>query len=257
MQQTRDITATNDFLKAAATGDADRLRDAFARGAVVNRSDKNGMTALLYAGQRGDVDMLGYLFSIGADPRAQDDKGDDALMKSIAGGHVDAARFCLTQSFNMSVANAAGMTAFAHAALHGFDMLLDDMRAKGAAADSRSSNGRTPLIHAASAGKTIVIDKILTFDDIAVNTQDDEGRTALMSALVGGHREAAISLLIGGARPDICDNRGRNAMFYAGQWGLQDEINEAFRRYDVGQITEGARHDINVLKPPTIRRRAM
>lgn len=255
MHSQREINATNDFLKAAAARDLAGLQAAYAQGAAVNRSGKDGQTALLLAGQHGDAVMLDYLFSVGADPRAQDTLGDDALMKSISGGHVAAAQICLRQPFNLAASNAVGMTAFAHAARHGMDSVMDDMVSRGANPNILSHDGRTPLIHAAAQGKTKTVDKIFMFDGIAINAQDKDGQTALMTALMGGHRETAARLLIEGARPDISDKRGRDVMFYARQWGLEDEIREAFRRYDVTQITEGARHDIRVLKPLNIRRR--
>ncbi len=255
MHSPREINATNDFLKAAAARDLRGLQAAYADGAAVNRSGKDGLTALLHAGQHGDADMLSYLFSIGADPRAQDAQGDDALMKSITGGHTAAAQICLKQPFNLAAANAAGMTAFAHAALHGMHDVMGEMVSRGANPNITSIDGRTPLIHAAAQGRLQAIDKIFTFDKIAVNAQDNNGQTALMTSLMGGHREAVARLLMEGARPDISDKRGRDVMFYARQWGLEDEIREAFRRYDVTQITQGARHEINVLKPANIRRR--
>lgn len=255
MHSQREINATMDFLKAAAARDLPGLQAAHAQGAAVNRSGKDGQTALLLAGQHGDTAILSYLFSIGADPRAQDAQGEDALMKSINGGHTAAAQICLKQSFNLSAANAAGLTAFAHAALHGMHDVMDEMVSRGANPNILSADGRTPLIHAAAQGRIQAIDKIFTFDKVSVNAQDNEGQTALMTSLMGGHRQAVARLLIEGARPDISDKRGRDVMFYARQWGLEDEIREAFRRYDVTQITEGARHEINVLKPATIRRR--
>lgn len=255
MQSPREINATIDFLKAAAAGDMAGLQAAYAQGAAVNRSGKDGQTALLLAGQHGDANMLAYLFSIGADARAQDAQGNDALMKTISGGHTPAAQICLKQPFNLAATNVSGLTAFAHAALHGMSDVMDDMVAKGANHNLISSDGRTPLIHAAAQGKLKTVDKIFTFDSVAINAQDKEGQTALMTALMGGHRETAARLLIEGARPDISDKRGRDVMFYARQWGLEDEIREAFRRYDVTQITQGARHEINVLKPINIRRR--
>ena len=76
-----------------------------------------------------------------------------------------------------------------------------------------------------------------------------------MLACLGGYRDCAVSLLKSGARVDVADARGRDMMFYARQWGLEDEVKQAFSRYDVKQITEGSKRDISVVKPLSIRRR--
>lgn len=255
MPDISDIHATDDFLKAAATGNLEGVFKARAAGAVVNRSDKSGQTALLHAAAQGHLDMLSFLFSTGADPRAQDSNGDDALMKSINAGHEAAARLCLRQNFNMSAANADGMTSFAIAARQGMSGLLDDMLAQGANPGACSNDGRTPLIHAAVSGHAPGVEKIVSYRHVMVDAQDNDGQSALMHALMGGHRGIVAHLLREGARVDLSDNRGRDMMFFARQWKLEDEVREAFRKYDVTQITQGARHDITLMRPLKVQRR--
>lgn len=255
MKRPVNESATADFLKAALCGDLGALRTAQAAGAAVNRSDKKGNTALILAGARGDVPMLAFLFAHGAEARAENDNGDNALMQAVAGGHEAAAVFCLTQDFNMAAKNGAGQTAFGLAARGDMVAVIDAMQAKGADVNAPDEQGRTPLMHAVSSGSLRALEKILSLDGVEIEKRDGEGHTALMLACIGSRREAAVMLLKAGARVDVADDRGRDVMFYASQWGLEDEVRHAFRAYDITQITEGARREVKVLSPLKIRRR--
>lgn len=247
--------ATSDFLKAASEGNLAALEKAYAKGAAVNRSDKQDNTALIWGGAHGNVPMLAFLFAHGAENRAVNADGNDALMQAIAQGHEQAAGFCLKNSFNMAVVNNEGRSALSLAAQKNMVSLFDDMTAQGANINAPDAQGRTPLMLAAAGGHVAAVKKILSHPSVQLETRDGEGHTALMLACLGGFRDCAVALLQSGARVDVADNRGRDMMFYARQWGLEDEVKQAFARYDVKQITEGSKRDISVIKPLSIRRR--
>lgn len=250
-----DDSATADFLKAARDADLSALEKAYAAGAAVNRSDRDGNTALIWGGARGSIPVLSFLFSHGAENHAENAVGNNALMQAIAAHHEDAAAFCLKHHFNMAAVNHDGQTAFAMAAARDFTALMDSMAALGADTNAADSKKRTPLMLAAAEGRLQALENLLARDGAALEARDEEGHTALMLACLGGHRAAAVLLLKSGARVDVADNRGRDMHFYARQWGLEDEVRTAFARYDVKQITEGARRDISLMKPLNVRRR--
>lgn len=251
----RKENATSDFLKAASEGNLAALEKAYAQGAAVNRSDKQDNTALIWGGTHGSVPMLDFLFARGAETCAVNAAGNNALMQALAQGHEQAAAFCLKKSFNMTAVNHEGQSAFAIAAKNNLVSLFDDIVAQGTPIQTEDAQGRTPLMIAAAAGHTAAVQKILSYPDTRLEDRDKEGHTALMLACLGGYRDCAVSLLKSGARVDVADARGRDMMFYARQWGLEDEVKQAFSRYDVKQITEGSKRDISVVKPLSIRRR--
>lgn len=249
-------SATTDFIKAAREGNLAALEKAYAEGAAVNRSDREGNTALIWGGARGSIPVLSFLFTHGAENHAENALGNNALMQAIAARHEDAAAFCLKHNFNMAAVNHDGQTAFAMAAAKDLTVLMDDMAARGADANAPDAKRQTPLMIAAADGRLRALENLLAKDKVDLEARDFEGHTALMLACLGGHRDAALMLLKAGARADVCDNRGRDMHFYAGQWGLEAEVGEASKRFAVAQATEGVRRDIGLMKPITIRRRA-
>ncbi|MFN7114999.1 MAG: ankyrin repeat domain-containing protein [Alphaproteobacteria bacterium] len=248
-------SATTDFIKAAREGDLAALEKAHAAGAAVNRSDRQGNTALIWGGARGSIPVLSFLFRHGAENHAENALGNNALMQAIAAHHEEAAAFCLKHKFNMAAVNHDGQTAFAMAAARNFTALMDDMAARGADVNAPDAKKCTPLMLAAAGGQLLSIENLLAKDKVDLEARDFEGHTALMLACLGGHREAALALLKAGARADVHDNRGRDMHFYAGQWGLEADVSEAFKHYDLVQATEGARREISLMKPLNVRRR--
>lgn len=75
------------LLQAAAQGNADRVREAIARGDNLHASDAHGRTALMLAAGRGDLAMVQLLLGAGADPTLTDAAGRTAADLARAAGH--------------------------------------------------------------------------------------------------------------------------------------------------------------------------
>jgi hypothetical protein len=110
------------------------------------------------------------------------------------------------------------LMAFAHA---GRVDLLDDVLARGAAADPRDQQGTTPLMYAANRGERAAILTLLEHG-ADPDATDDDGTTALMYAARGGHVDAVRALLETGADPTITEAHGWTALDIATDEGHGD-----------------------------------
>ena len=80
------------LLAAAASGQADAVRDALARGAPVNAADSAGRTALMLAAGRGDAASARLLIAAHADLHRADRAGLTATAHARRAGHAALAR---------------------------------------------------------------------------------------------------------------------------------------------------------------------
>ena len=61
--------------------------------------------------------------------------------------------------------------------------------------NAQGENGRTALILASAEGHVSVVKFLISHDDVALNTQDEDGWTALLVASCNGHKAVARLLL--------------------------------------------------------------
>ncbi len=73
-------------------------------------------------------------------------------------------------------------------------------------------------------GDAAKLKELLEADDVAVDEQDEEGRTALHFAAGYGELECARLLLGKGAKVDLLDNNKNTALHYAAGYGQADSV---------------------------------
>jgi ankyrin repeat protein len=104
------------------------------------------------------------------------------------------------------------------AARDGDTKALQELIGEGAEVDARDDDGKTALMHAVLLGETktagMLIDK-----GTSVDAKDDFGRTALMLAAENGRTETAEMLISRGAGLDARDNWGGTALTLAARYG--------------------------------------
>ena len=109
---------------AARSGDADALRALLAQGAVVDRLDRHGQSALMLAARHGHVAAVQALVAAGAALDITAKYGLSALMLAVANGHDAVARALTAAGANRCLCGTgapgfAGRTAAELAALQG------------------------------------------------------------------------------------------------------------------------------------------
>jgi hypothetical protein len=83
-----DKDGLNELMRAAATGDATRVRELLDFRAVnINATSSVGSTALMYAARNGHTEIVEALLRAGADPHIRSDKGSTAEVIARRFGH--------------------------------------------------------------------------------------------------------------------------------------------------------------------------
>lgn len=185
-----------EFLQAAANGDAEAVRRYLADGGDVDVRNERGMTALMLAAWRG---------------------------------HEDVAREVLKHSPDLSPRATDGWRALTYAAANTYerpDGARTDVLGILIAAGDRPEPGETDwkgLHYAAEWGHPQNL-RLLLDRGMDPNVRDDEGRTALMRAARKSKADCVRVLLEHGADPNLSDPDGETALMYAAGKANLDQV---------------------------------
>jgi ankyrin repeat protein len=214
-------------LCAVATGKADLVAAAVAKGCEVNETDQEGNSCLHIAVANGSNEILQILLQSGADVAAKNKKGNTAVElaqnaktikdlkakgatmpeipdndknkrlheyaeKGLTGGVL----LVLQAGADVNHKNARSWTALHYTSAHGHEALAQGLL--GARADVNATNGYggTPLHDAAFNNKPEVA-KVLSAHGAQVNARDDDGRTALGRASARAMEDARLGRVFG------------------------------------------------------------
>ena len=149
---------------------------------------------------------------------------DDSFVDRAAAGDKVVVRDFLESGMKPDVPSKEGKTPLIAAAEAGRIEIVELLLKSGANvnATDRTKSRNTPLIIASAAGQTDVV-KVLLAKGAEKNARDAKtGMNPLLSASVRGSRDVAKLLLDSGVRVDDADNEGRTALIWASLGGRTD-----------------------------------
>lgn len=164
---------------------------------------------LLVACEKGDSAKVGKLLADGVDPNTARTSGATALAYAVAGSHSDVVRILLVAGADPDK-TTAGLSPLFLAAENGDLEIVQALVKAGAKvnarldavdADMKARNGDTALIAAASTSGTAAVAKALLAAGADVNARADNGKTALMQAVVS-ENPAVVRVLLD-AKADV------------------------------------------------------
>lgn len=149
---------------------------------------------------------------------------DEALLAALDQDDADAAAAAIRAGANLEIADEHGRSPLLVALQDDRGATLRLLLALGANPATRGPEGITGLMAAADEGDAEVVELLLSFQQPAPDAQDDQGRTALMHAVLGGdggdrYQRVARELLKAGADPAMRDTQGRTAADLASEAG--------------------------------------
>ena len=178
---------------------------------------------LLGAASSGDTAVTARLLGQGADVNARNNQGDTPLLLAAKSGKIDTAQLLIEKGANIEAKNNVGETALITACTAGHAEIVQLLVEKGAGIDARDGGGATPLMYAGLGGSPAIIDRLLA-KGANINAQDDKGETPLMYAASAGSVDAVKLMLHKNANPAMKDHNGQTALEYATQWKRPDVV---------------------------------
>lgn len=155
--------------------------------ATVDQRDENGESATFRASRNGYLDMLSGLFEYNPDLNLATRNGVVALQVAAARGHEDVTECLRQHDANVGVVTAHGETIL-HLAVFSEDenmvqwAIKQSLDKQSLDINAVSNDGETALHRAVKIGNEIILDLLLSADNVDINVRSREGETPLLYA---------------------------------------------------------------------------
>jgi len=154
---------------------------------IVKRKCRMDVVGVWAVCTSGDIDTFKDMLPLGVDINCRlNPDGDTPLTKSIMSEQTEFALWCLDNGANPSLS---------------------------------LYNGRTPLITASGCGNKLIVTRLIAAG-VPLDTQMENGCTALMYAVAKCHPDIASQLVVAGANKGIHDHDGWTVFDYARKYGI-------------------------------------
>ncbi|HPW60385.1 MAG TPA: ankyrin repeat domain-containing protein, partial [Candidatus Rifleibacterium sp.] len=201
VNETNDLGETALFLAAENNNSDETIRRLIKLGADVNARDANGTTPLMSAACSENLEAINTLIECGADVTAKDNDGMNAVIyacacacdyKGLPGEHLNP---LFANGIDINERDSEGLTAYYYTMSNEYTIDASLYMIKmGADTNIRLRHNMTPLMVSAGRGDMFssrfpekYINELSALIERAsdLNLQDDEGKTALMWAVLG------------------------------------------------------------------------
>jgi ankyrin repeat protein len=191
------------------------------------KADTEGSMALFCAANAGHEEVVAFLLSQGAQASCRDGIGKTPLMWACEEDHMGVVRVLVQHmgTHGLQLTDEQGRTAIHWAAYWGHEDMVAFLLDKGAQANSSDRARKTPFMMACEAGHVGVAGVLLPYiGDGGLKDTDEQERSALHLAALGGHKDTVTFLLSKGAQADRRVAMGKTPLEWACDKGHVDVV---------------------------------
>ncbi|XP_068020761.1 protein phosphatase 1 regulatory subunit 12B isoform X8 [Melanerpes formicivorus] len=203
------------FLAACSSGDTEEVKRLLGRGARINTTNVDGLTALHQACIDENLDMVKFLVENGANVNQQDNEGWTPLHAVASCGYLNIAEYLIRHGANVAAVNSEGEVPSdiaEEAAMK--DLLLEQVKRQGADLELARKEEEQQMLQDAR--------QWLNSGRIEDVKQARTGATALHVAAAKGYAEVLRLLIQAGFNLNVQDNDGWTPLHAAAHWGVKE-----------------------------------
>ncbi len=170
------------LIEAARFGDQEGVIRNIAKGALLECTDVDDKTPLMWAASEGWVEIVTLLVGAGADVNFANRHGSTALIEAALQGQERCVEVLLNSGADPNARERVlEATALMYASFIGHVEIAKSLLDHGAAVDAADKDGRTPLLEAAYIGHSPIVELLLE-RGAQVNATNKYGTTPLLTA---------------------------------------------------------------------------
>jgi len=225
---TRGEHFRNALHNAAAAGRVQVVQLFASEKALLNTLDDIGRTPLMLAAEQGHTEVCRILIDRQADVETLDQKGLNVLHIVASSGRLDIVNLLIehlliSKKISLDTKDTDGNTALILATKGGHQEVCQVLLKSGADHTVNDLLGNNALHWAIKEKNIPIVEMLMVFKEL-LNSKTKQGSTPLIMAATSGLTEICEGLLSFGADPDTTDENGSNAMHWAAYSGKTDTI---------------------------------
>ncbi|XP_061869403.1 protein phosphatase 1 regulatory subunit 12B isoform X5 [Colius striatus] len=203
------------FLAACSSGDTEEVKRLLGRGARINTTNVDGLTALHQACIDENLDMVKFLVENGANVNQQDNEGWTPLHAVASCGYLNIAEYLISHGAHVAAVNSEGEVPSDIAEEVAMkDLLLEQVKKQGVDLDLARKEEEQQMLQDAR--------QWLNSGRIEDKKQPRTGATALHVAAAKGYSEVMRLLIQAGFNLNVQDNDGWTPLHAAAHWGVKE-----------------------------------
>ncbi|XP_073496527.1 ankyrin-2 isoform X37 [Phyllobates terribilis] len=160
----RKSDSNTSFLKAARSGNLDKVLEYLKGGVDINTCNQNGLNALHLAAKEGHLYLVEELLERGSSVDSATKKGNTALHIASLAGQLDVVKTLIKQGANINAQSQNGFTPLYMAAQENHLEVVKYLLENGANQSTATEDGFTPLAVALQQGHNMVVAILLEND---------------------------------------------------------------------------------------------
>lgn len=176
-----------------------------------------------FAAQNANLDALKWLQSKNLNINQVASDRRTPIFYAVENGSLEAVEFLIQNGADINFRNVFQRTILQEAVISNKTNIINFLIENGADIKNIDSKGRNIVFDSVANGTKNLVDKISSLDDVEINIVDNDGSTVMHQKSVYDNAELALVLMDNGADPTICDDDGKNFLFYCASGGIENE----------------------------------